>query len=108
MILEEERANYRAPPQVTDPVTDPVVDPVTDPVNQLLLQVANGPLSPSAIQAALGLKHRPTFRANYLYPALEGGFIEMTLPDKPASRLQKYRLTVVGRAVLLQLESIGL
>ncbi|GHT99417.1 hypothetical protein FACS1894154_06500 [Betaproteobacteria bacterium] len=100
VILEEERANYRAPPQVTDPVTDPV--------NQLLLQVANGPLSPSAIQAALGLKHRPTFRANYLYPALEGGFIEMTLPDKPASRLQKYRLTAAGRAVLLQLKSIGL
>jgi hypothetical protein len=72
----------------------------TDPVTQLLLLVASGPLPPSAIQTALGLKHRPTFRANYLYPALEGGFIEMTLPDKPASRLQKYRLTAAGQALL--------
>ena len=28
----------------------------------------------------LYLKHRPTFRKNYLRPALESGLIEMTLP----------------------------
>ena len=45
------------------------------------------------IQQALGLKHEDHFRAAYLVPALEAGLIEMTIPDKPRSRLQKYRLT---------------
>ena len=44
----------------------------------------------------LGLKHRPTFLYDYLKPALEQGFIEMTIPDKPTSILQKYRLTIIG------------
>lgn len=39
----------------------------------------------------LELKHRPTFRDNYLLPALELGLIEMTVPDKPHSSKQKYK-----------------
>jgi hypothetical protein len=41
----------------------------------------------------LKLSHRPTFRANYLNPALHQGLIERTIPEKPNSRLQKYRLS---------------
>ena len=82
---------------VTDPVTDPVDPQVTglvnDPVGRLLQTLVHGPLSPSDIQQRLALKHRPTFRANYLHPALEQGWIEPTIPDKPNSRLQQYRLT---------------
>ena len=40
----------------------------------------------------LNLSHRPTFRKNYLNPALTAHLIERTIPDKPNSRLQKYRL----------------
>ena len=39
----------------------------------------------------LELKHRPTFRDNYLLPALELGYIDMTIPDKPNSSKQKYK-----------------
>lgn len=41
----------------------------------------------------LGLKHRPTFRNNYLLPALKAGLIEMTIPETPNSSKQKYRRT---------------
>jgi len=45
----------------------------------------------------LGLKHRKTFRINYLQPLMEAGWLEMTIPDKPTSSKQKYRLTSKGR-----------
>ena len=78
----------------------PVTDPVTDPVLRLLRTLARGELAPSEIQQRLALKHRPTFRANYLHPALAQGWIEPTQPDKPTSRLQKYRLTQAGHRLL--------
>jgi hypothetical protein len=37
-------------------------------------------------------------RENYLAPALRESLIEYTIPDKPNSSLQKYRLTDKGRA----------
>ncbi len=46
----------------------------------------------SELVAALGLSDRKSFRERYLLPALEGGLIEMTIPEKPNSRLQKHRL----------------
>ena len=36
-------------------------------------------------------------RLPYLKPALKQGLIEMTIPDKPNSPLQKYRLTALGK-----------
>jgi hypothetical protein len=49
------------------------------------------------LMQTLGLSHRPTFRNNYLNPALEGGWIERTQPDSPRSPTQRYRLTGKGR-----------
>ncbi len=74
-----------------------VTDPATDPVMRLLNELKNNDLAPGVLQQRLGLKHRATFRANYLYPALEAGLIEMTIPEKANSRLQKYRLTALGK-----------
>ena len=52
------------------------------------------------IQAALALKHEDHFREMYLVPALDSRLIEMTIPDKPRSSNQQYRLTPAGRAAL--------
>ena len=38
---------------------------------------------------------------------LQNGFLEMTIPDKPTSRHQKYRLTTEGLALLKGLGEIG-
>jgi len=48
----------------------------------------------------MGLKNAEHFRKAYLAPALEQQVIERTLPDKPRSRLQKYRLTHTGKHLL--------
>jgi predicted transcriptional regulator len=52
------------------------------------------------IQEAIGIKDRKDFRMRYLHPALAAGLLEMTIPDKPNSRLQKYRLTEKGHRFL--------
>ena len=46
---------------------------------------------------ALQLRHRVNFMKNYIRPALEEEFIEMTAPDTPKSVKQKYRLTEKGQ-----------
>ena len=52
------------------------------------------------LQKKLELKGRANFEERYLRPAIENGLIEYTIPDKPNSRLQKYRLTKKGTEYL--------
>ncbi len=77
---------------------------VTPQVNELLA-VIQGEMSREALQAALGLSDRKSFRERYLQPALADGLIAMTIPDKPNSRLQKYRLTAKGQWHLAHIRS---
>ena len=72
------------------------VTSVTPQVTPLLAQI-RGEMSRQAMQEALGLSDREHFRKAYLLPALELGMVEMTRPDKPQSRNQRYRLTEQGR-----------
>jgi len=50
-------------------------------------------MSHDELQTSLGLQDRKSFAASYLKPALNAGLIEMTISEKPNSRLQKYSLT---------------
>ena len=61
-----------------------------------LLSVIDGEMAREEIQAALRLSNRAHLATTYLKPALVAGLVEMTLPEKPTSRLQKYRLTSSG------------
>ena len=70
-----------------------------------LLLVSDGELNREALQNRTGLADREHFRKQYLRPALIEGHIEMTIPDKPRRRNQKYRLTEQGRHYLDQLEA---
>jgi len=69
---------------------------VSGEVTRLLLAV-KGEMSRKQMQDLLKLKGRDNFENLYLKPALQAGVIEMTIPDKPNSRLQKYRLTEKGK-----------
>ena len=80
-------------------LTDQVSDQATDQVKRLLAAFRDAKaLKAAELMARLGLQHRPTFRNNYLNPALAAGLIEMTQPDSPRSPVQQYRLTAKGRA----------
>lgn len=47
-----------------------------------------------------GRSDRTKFRNQLLRPLLEGGILEMTVPEKPNSRFQKYRITSKGRDLM--------
>lgn len=66
-----------------------------------MLQAASEPRSREALQASMDLRDREHFRGAYLEPLVKAGWIERTLPDKPTSPHQKYRLTAKGRAWLV-------
>ena len=82
--------------------TAPQVSPQVSPQVEELLAAIQGEMGREALQFILGLLDRKSFRERYLKPALTDSLIEMTIPDKPNSRLQKYRLTDKGRQWLEQ------
>lgn len=75
-----------------------VVTPEVTPEVARMLRVLTGDMSRAEIMAALGLTDEKHFREHYQQAAIAQGLIEMTLPDKPRSSRQKYRLTAKGRA----------
>ena len=88
----------------TGEVAPPVTPPVTPPVEVLIRLLGQaGALGNAEIRTHLGLKDRTHLRERYLDPALADGVIEPTIPEKPNSRLQKYRLTAKGAALLASL-----
>ena len=71
-------------------------DRPSDQALSIMKILIDGPKSRNDIMKAMGLNHIPTFRKNYLHIALENGWIERTIPDKPTASNQQYRLTVKG------------
>ena len=77
-----------------------LVTPQVTPQVLELLGVLREEKGLAALLAVLGLRDRKSLRALYINPALAAGLIERTIPDKPNSRLQQYRLTAKGREVV--------
>lgn len=84
-------------PLAKDQVTPQVTEQVTEQVGKMLRQFGNKPVDGKSLMDAVGISHRPTFLYSYLQPALNVGLVEMTIPDKPRSSKQKYRLTDKGK-----------
>lgn len=77
--------------RITDQDSDQVTVQDKTSVERLLSALGDDTLSAAELMERLSLSHRPTFRKNYLNPALEQSRIERTIPDKPNSKNQKYR-----------------
>ena len=69
---------------------------VTHHVERLITVVH---MSRAEIMDALGLADRSHFTKTYLQPGIDAALVEMTLPDSPRSRTQRYRLTTLGQQV---------
>jgi ATP-dependent DNA helicase RecG len=72
-----------------------VIGQITEEIKRLAPAI-NGEMSRRQLQKNLALKSRANFEERYLKPALDAGLIEPTIPLKPKSRLQRYRLTEKG------------
>ena len=79
--------NYRNE-NIKESVTENAASAFT---KKLLEVMGDEVLSTNEIMLRLGMTHKPTFRKNYLNPAIELGLVEMTLPGKPRSRHQRYK-----------------
>lgn len=66
----------------------------------MLSAAVAGPVHRDALLAAAGLKPLSQNYARHVVPLIEGGLLAMTLPDKPRSKAQRYRITDAGRAFL--------
>jgi len=82
-------------------VSDQVSDQVSDHVESLLkaFRTESEELTLERLLDRLQLRHKPSFRRNYLKPALENSLVEMTDPASPRSPRQRYRLTAKGKRV---------
>ena len=67
---------------------------------KVLTAVSERDMSRSELLAGLGLTNETRNARRHLDPLLEAGLIEWTVPDRPNSRLQRYRITDAGRTRL--------
>jgi ATP-dependent DNA helicase RecG len=65
-----------------------------------MLSVMAGEMTRGEIQKKLELEDDKHFRENYQQVAVKLGLIEMTIPDKPRSSKQRYRITPLGKKML--------
>lgn len=79
------------PPQVEETLDINLQAPQVIALINVFNQIER-PLNRQELQNQLGLKDRKHFRERYLKPAIEAGIIEMTIPEKPNSKMQQYRL----------------
>ncbi len=87
---QQEAATHHVAPHVAPHVTLQV---------GRLIAALQGEMGRAELMEALELKDRPYFYRAYLQSALDAGLVEMTLPDRPRSPAQQYRLTTMGEQV---------
>ncbi len=83
----------------TDQVPTKLDKPITN-VIVLVQAIGKKQVKFEEMMETIGLKHRQTFRVNYLAPAIEAGFVTLLYPDSPRHPRQRYLLTPKGIMLL--------
>nr|WP_281267980.1 ATP-binding protein [Methanospirillum stamsii] len=100
-VIEEIGMRVRVTIFLAEQLKIHVTEQVTEQVIRLIHCLKDKDLSVKEMISCLGMSHRPTFMYDYLKPAMDGGFVEMTQPDSPKSPTQKYRLSRKGQVMFL-------
>ena len=79
----------------TDQVPTKLEVPTTN-IARLVKAIGSNQVKISEMMNVLGLKHRYTFRVNYLEPAMTAGYVAMLYPNSPRHPRQRYLLTPKG------------
>ena len=77
-----------------------VDEQLSEQVARILKTCSRGPRTKAQILESAGLANAYLNYKRHILPLIQSGLLEMTIPDKPNSRLQKYRLTAKGRALV--------
>jgi ATP-dependent DNA helicase RecG len=83
-----------------DEAHDEAHEPLSKVERCLMKECADEPQNTPNLLNTFGYKTRPGGFKVALSRLLALGFLEMTIPDKPRSKKQRYRTTTAGRAVL--------
>ena len=80
--------------KILDEITEQIsvsAENISEYVKKLLdIMEYDMPYTLTTLMELLGLKSKETIRRHYIHPALELNLIQMTIPDKPQSRNQRY------------------
>lgn len=100
MIIDDtQQATEQVDRTSTEQAPNKLAAPLTPQVSIIIQAMGTESYSLKALMEKIELKHRPTFIANYLTPAIQGGFVTLLYPDNPRHPRQKYQLTAKGLAV---------
>jgi len=80
------------------PGTQEITQEINPGIKQML-NVLEGDMSRRELQDLLNLKDEGHFRKTYIKPAIQQNLITLTIPEKPSSGRQKYRITKKGESL---------
>ena len=84
---------------LTEQVPNKLTEQLSTQISVIVKAIGTEQHSLKTLMEKMELKHRPTFIANYLTPAIQGGFVTPIYPNNSKHPRQKYLLTAKGLTV---------